>query len=488
MPDEITTRSPKVRRSTLRTRQRRALAALLPATLLLAACGSGSGGGNSGGGSGGGSGDDKTVTMWTLEDVQSRIDATKKIAADYSAQAGVKVEVVAIAEDQFNQLITAAAGADKMPDVVAALGLAGVQDLASNDLLDTDASAKVVQDLGANTFSERALKLTQSSDGKQLAVPSDGWAQQLLYRKDLFQAQGLKEPKTFADIQAAAAKLKSKDMSGIALADAPGDSFTQQTFEHLALADGCQLVGGDGAITLNSAPCAETFNTVATLAKQYGPPGNQDVDSTRASYFAGKSAMTVWSSFILDEMAGLRKDALPTCPQCRKDKTYLAKNTGIVSSLQGPSGKAPAQYGEITSWAITDGASGATSEFVKHMMGPAYLKWLALAPEGKVPVRKGSADKPTEFSDGWANLEAGVDTKAKLSSVYSPEVLATLQKSPDTFQRWGIEQGKGALAGAMLAELPVPKALNTVITGKADATQAAAQAQKAVEEIAKGLE
>ena len=52
-----------------------------------------------------------------------------------------------------------------------------------------------------------------------------------------------------------------------------------------------------------------------------------------------------------------------------------------------------------------------------------------------------------------------MDTKAKLSSIYSPEVLKELTNSPDTFQRWGIEQGKGALAGAMLAELPVPKAL-----------------------------
>jgi multiple sugar transport system substrate-binding protein len=426
--------------------------------------------------------------MWTLEDVQSRIDATKKIAADYSAASGVQVEVVAIAEDQFNQLITAAAGADKLPDVVAALGLSGVQDLASNDLLDLDAASKVVEDLGPATFSERALKLTQNTDGKQLAVPSDGWAQLLFYRKDLFDAKGLAEPNTYATITDAASKLKSKEMAGLTIATAPGDSFTQQTFEHLALGNGCQLVGDDGAITLTSPNCVESFSSVASLAKQYGPPGNQDVDSTRASYFAGKAAMTVWSSFLLDEMAGLRKDALPTCAECRKDSSFLAKNTGIVSSLQGPSGSGPAQYGEITSWAITDGASEATPAFVQHMMGPAYLDWLALAPEGKVPVRKGTADKPTEFSDGWGDLEAGVDKKAKLSSVYSASVLETLKKSPDTFQRWGIEQGKGALAGAMLAELPVPKALNTMITGKADATQAANQAQKAVEEIAKGLE
>ena len=81
-------------------------------------------------------------------------------------------------------------------------------------------------------------------------------------------------------------------------------------------------------------------------------PGAQDVDTTRATYFSGKAAMVVWSSFLLDEMAGLRNDALPTCPECKADPAYLAKNSGIVTAIAGPDGQ-PAQFGEITSWAIT---------------------------------------------------------------------------------------------------------------------------------------
>jgi multiple sugar transport system substrate-binding protein len=460
-----------------------ALTAALCAVASLTACGSS----NESGSEGGQGGAEQTVTMWTLEDVQSRIDATKKIAADYTAKTGTKVDVVAVAEDQFPQLITSAAAADKLPDVIAAVGLSGVQDLAAKELLDSGAAKEVVDKLGTGTFSERALKLTQGTDGSQLAVPSDGWAQLLLYRKDWFDKEGLSAPATYDDLLKAAAAMKTSDHAGITLATAPGDSFTQQTFEHLALANGCQLVDDAGNITLTSPNCVQAFQTVGDLAKKYGPAGNQDVDSTRAAYFAGKAAMTIWSSFILDEMAGLRNDALPTCKECRSDKQYLAKNTGIVSALSGPIG-GPAQYGEITSFAITDGAADGTKDFVQYMMNDAYLDWLALAPEGKVPVRKGTADEPTKFSDGWANLEAGVDSKAKLSSIYGPDVLKELTNSPDTFQRWGIEQGKGALAGAMLAELPVPKALSDQLNGKVDAAGAAAQAQKAVEEINKSLE
>ena len=70
--------------------------------------------------------------------------------------------------------------------------------------------------------------------------------------------------------------------------------------------------------------------------------GAQDVDTTRASYFAGQAAMIIWSSFILDEMAGLRNDALPTCPECKKNPAFLAENSGVVTSIQGPSGSEPA--------------------------------------------------------------------------------------------------------------------------------------------------
>ena len=122
---------------------------------------------------------------------------------------------------------------------------------------------------------QRALELT-SADGKQLAVPSDGWAQLLFYRKDLFKAAGLAEPKTYADIQKAAEELNKGKTAGIVAATAPADSFTQQTFEQVALANGCQLVNDAGNVTLNSPQCQESFDYYANLIKNssvQGQPG-----------------------------------------------------------------------------------------------------------------------------------------------------------------------------------------------------------------------
>ena len=443
----------------------------------LAACG-GSGSDDSGSG---------TLTVWSLENQTDRVRATQAIADKFTAATGVKVKIVATDENQFSSLITSAAAAGTLPDVVGALPLGAVAQMATNDLLDTDAAKAVVDQLGAGTFSPRALELT-GQDGKQLAVPSDGWAQLLFYRKDLFTAAGLPAPDTYDKIRAAAQKLNSGGVAGIALATVPNDAFTEQSFEDLALGNNCQLVDDAKAVQLNSPQCVQTFQLYGDLVKNYSVPGAQDVDTTRATYFSGKAAMVVWSSFLLDEMAGLRNDALPTCPQCKQDKAFLAKNSGIVTAIAGPGGQ-PSQFGEITSWTVTKEGkqTDAAKKFVAYMMNEGYPDWLGIAPEGKFPVRKGTADDAAKFTTAWNKLPAGVDTKKPLGDIYPPEVITALQKSPDTFQRWGFPQKQGALVGATLSELPVPKAVNALTSGELDAAGAAKRAADDVTSIQKSL-
>ena len=65
----------------------------------------------------------------------------------------------------------------------------------------------------------------------------------------------------------------------------------------------------------------------------FSPGGVQDVESTRDTYFAGEAAMILWSPFLLDAMAGLNDEAVPSCPQCRDDPAYLAKHSGLIGPL-----------------------------------------------------------------------------------------------------------------------------------------------------------
>jgi multiple sugar transport system substrate-binding protein len=459
----------------------RQLLALVILGVLLATAGCG-------GGDEGGDGGDQQITFWLSEDIAQRVNAIKTIVNRFQEQSGVQVEVVAIAEDQLPSQIQTASAAGTLPDVMGPMALGFVQNLATDDLADPDAANEVIESLGRDTFSERALSLVES-DGKPMGVPSDTWTQLLVYRKDLFEKAGLETPDTLDKILAAATKLKQSGQNGIVAATKAGESFTEQTFEYFALANGCQLTDDQGAIQLTSPQCVATFKFYNDLINQGSSKGGHDVDTTRAAYFAGKSAMIVWSSFLLDELAGLRNDALPTCAECREDKRFLSENSGVVTAISGSGGGEPTQFGEIANYVIVkDGNTEPAKQFVEFMMSDGYVDWLAVTPEGRFPARFGTKDNPEEYTEAWSKLPAGVDTKAPLSELYPPEVLAALTKSTDSMSRWGFQQGQGRLVGAQLAELPIPKALASLLDGQLTPDAAAKQAQADVEEIVQSIE
>ncbi|WP_219418243.1 ABC transporter substrate-binding protein [Pseudonocardia nigra] len=456
--------------------RRTGIAMGLAAALALSACGGADEGG-----------DGQSITVWTGDTIPDRVAATEAIIARFTEQTGIQVELVGVEEDQFNQVLTSAAAAGDLPDVIGSTPLAQVRTLAANDLVDTETTAAVIDALGADTWNQRALELTREGD-QQLAVPSEAWSQLLYYRKDLFDQAGLPAPATYGDILAAAQALDSDQMAGFVGATAPGDAFTQQTFDHIALANGCQMVNDAGEITMDSPQCVAAFDFYRDLMTNYSVPGAQDVDTVRAAYFAGQSAMSIWSTFLLDELAGLRNDAMPSCPQCVGNPTFLAENTGVVTALQGPDGTEPAQFGEVISWAITaDAAAEPSQQFVQFMLSDGYIDWLAFAPEGKFPARTGPTPGSTEFVDTWETLPVGVDTEGPLEQFYGPEVLQALQTGPENFSRWGITQGQGDLIGASLGELPVAAAVAAVTSGGVDAQTAANQAAEALRAIQDSL-
>ena len=171
--------------STHRTRRARGAALLATATIVaasLAACSS-----DDDGGDGGGGGDADKITVWIEEDLPDRVAATQAIVDAFTEETGIEVELTPVAEDQFNQILTSNAAAGDLPDVMGGIPLGQIRTLSANELLDTDAVADVIDELGSDTFSESALELTSDGD-TPLAVPSESWVQLLVYRKDLFDA------------------------------------------------------------------------------------------------------------------------------------------------------------------------------------------------------------------------------------------------------------------------------------------------------------
>jgi multiple sugar transport system substrate-binding protein len=428
-----------------------------------------------------------SLTVWSEENLPQRMAATQKLAHAFEQQTGIKVKIVGIDESQLPQLVESAAAAGKLPDVMGGIPLAPVWQMYSNGLLNTDATAKVLTSLGRSTFNPNALKLT--SDGTTaLSVPSDSWQQILVYRKDLFAKAHLPVPDTYANILKAAQTLDHGSMSGISVATDPKDVFTQQSFEDLAVANGCQMVTAAGKVTLDSAPCLKTFDTYQKLAAT-GPAGTQTVDTTRATYQAGQSGMIVWSTYLLDSLAGLRSDVLPNCAQCKADPSYLSKNSGIVTAIKGPDGATSAQFGEISSWTITKKANASAAEkFVRYMLSDGYEGWLGMEPEGKIPVRDGTAAQPQKYVQDWRRMKIGVTSFAPMDTLFPATLLDQLLAGVGNMQRWGITQGQGPLVGATEGELPVPQAIGSMTGGdQTSASDAAKQADDAVTSLQKTL-
>jgi multiple sugar transport system substrate-binding protein len=463
--------------------RRAALASLAVLAALAVGCG-GDDDGGAGGDAGGPSG--KTLTVWNNEFQPDRMAATKEILDEFTEKTGIKTKQVAVPEDQLPTLMTNAAAAGELPDVVLATPTAQSHQYAVEEIFDAQAAQEVVDRLGVDTFSDKAIEIV-SKDGVATGVPSDGWGQLLIYRKDLFEKAGLDAPQTLDDVRAAAERLHKPGLAGITLATAPGDGFTHETFEHIALAEGCQLVDDAGEVTFDSPECVGALRWYADLAKNYSVPGSQDVDSTRGTYFAGRAAMMFWSPFLLDGMAGLRDDTKPSCKQCKKDRAFLAKNSGLVGPLAGSAGE-PSQFGSVSTFNISvDAPTEDAQKLVEFLMTDGYVRWLALSPQGKYPVRAGDEEDPEKFRTAWAELESGVDRKAPLSRFYSEQSIASLGEGVENFQRWGFAQGQGALVGALGGEQPIANAVADVIGGKEPA-EAAKEVQATVEELQAGLE
>lgn len=423
------------------------------------------------------------ITVWTTETLPDRMAKSRALVERFTAATGLSVDLIGVPAHRFNQIVGSSEASGDLPDVIGSISLGQVRTLAARGLVNTELNASVILALGEHTWSPRALELTRDGS-QQLSVPDSSWQHLLYYRKDLFAQAGLAAPKTYADIMAAAKKLDSPQMAGFVAANKSGQAFTQQSFEHIAQGNGCEMVNTKDGITFESPQCVAALGFYRDILKDYSVPGIQDIDTVRNAYFSGKAAMAVWPTFMLDELAGLRTDAKPSCTECTSDPGYLARNTGVVAGILGPDGKQPAQFGEITSWTITkDSDPEPARRFVEYVMSDGYADWLAIAPEERLPVRAGSAGKPAEYSDAWAKMPAGVGKQEPLGKFYSQDVLSVLLRGPEDVGHWGIIQGQGDLAGAALTELPIAKAVSDVTAGRADPKAAAHKAAVSLRSI-----
>ncbi|MGI9416582.1 MAG: carbohydrate ABC transporter substrate-binding protein, partial [Geminicoccaceae bacterium] len=202
------------------------------------------------------------------------------------------------------------------------------------------------------------------------------------------------------------------------------------------------------------------------------PPGELFWDQARSLYFAGEAAMIIWSPFILDELAGLRDSAPPTINDDPTSRD-LAEATGIVTTFSGPSNPDGAAWADIRYFGITaDADTDSALEFVTFSMNEGYGRTLGMAPEGKFPVRRGSAEDPEAYINEWSGLPVGVDRKAPLAEIYPAEVIDEIVTGLDVADRWGVADGQLGLASKMINSQAMNRIVRQYIDDEIDAAAA----------------
>ncbi len=415
----------------------------------------------------------ETIRFWTTEEQPERLAKQQEMAAAFKAETGTDVEVIPVTEKDLGTRATAAFAAGDLPDVIYHT-LQYTLPWAEAGILDTEAATDVIKDLGVETFAPGALAMA-AYQGGYTAVPVDGWTQMIVYRKDLFDANGLAAPTTYKAVLDAIAKLSNPpEMYGFVAATKVDENFMSQVLEHVFLANGVSPVGKDGFKPLDVAKTTEVLNFYKAIAKA-SPPGELYWKQSRELYFAGKAAMIIWSPFILDELAGLRDSAPPTI---NDDPTTrdLAAATGIVTNFAGPSNPKGAAWGDVRYFGITaDANTDAAMEFVKYSMDEGYTQTLSIAPEGKFPVRRGTKEDPNKFRDAWSKLPVGVDRKAPLGDLYSADMISEIVGGLDVAQRWGVAEGQLSLASKMINSQIINRLVREYIDGKRDAKATVAE-------------
>jgi multiple sugar transport system substrate-binding protein len=418
------------------------------------------------------------LRFWTTEEQPERLARQEQMAAAFAEQSGHTVQVIPVSENDLGTRATAAFAAGDLPDIIYHT-LQYAAPWAEAGILDTDAATDVIETLGGGTFAPGALEMA-AVDGGYASVPVDGWTQMLVYRADKFKEAGLAPPNSYANVLAAVEALHNPpEMYGFVAATKIDENFMSQVLEHVFLANGVSPVGPDGVQELDKAATIEVLDFYKAIAEA-SPPGDLYWDQSRSLYFSGNAAMIIWSPFILDELAGLRDSAPPTIND-DPTSSALAAATGVVTNFSGPSNPDGAAWGDVRYFGITsDASTDAAMEFVTYSMNEGYGSTLAIAPEGKFPVRRGTADNPTEFADLWATLDVGVDRKAPLGDLYDQTMIDEIVGGLDVAQRWGVADGQLGAASAIINSQVINRLVREYIDGERDAAATVAALNEAI--------
>ncbi len=311
-----------------------AVAAALAATMFAAACGGSDSGGTTPNANASVDGKGKTLKVWLMVDAQS---GWKSVVDDANARftqaTGAQVQVEYQQWGDHLAKKDATLAGNDVPDVMELGNTEMPKYVFNGAFAEVD---KAQFDNSANWLT--GLSAPCEYEGKTYCVPYYAGARVLIYNTELFKKSGLQPPKTYADVIAAADKLK---------ADNPGAKFSSFYMPGRYQYAGLAWVHGSGGTIAKkegdkwvgtlSEPAAQAGLTKwADLVKKYsvGDKTKNELDQAQI-YAQGQSGMMYGASWELGSVQEQPKD--PNNPESEKVKTKVNGKVAAVAMPEIPS-------------------------------------------------------------------------------------------------------------------------------------------------------
>jgi multiple sugar transport system substrate-binding protein len=321
----------------------------------------------------------KTVTFLANNNPISQALLTHK--ADFEKLTGITLKVDGYQEQQMRQrLVTVMNAHSDEVDVFMTLpSREGQQFAAAGWYADLTSMSKseVAGDYDYAGLSQALLKAA-TYDGKLTSMPMNIEGPILYYRTDVLKKCGVDEPKSIADVEAAAKKIKACDTSITPFVSRGLKPALPYTFSNVM-----HNIGGSYMANGKSALCSpkgkEALDTYSRLLRDYGPPGvvNYSFPQISALYRAGRAAMSFESS---NELRTVMEGG------------ERLKDTTLIPFPAGEAGQVPTAIGWGMAVSAHSKQPDAAWYFVQWATSPTVQKQMAV--QGIAPPRSAVANDP----------------------------------------------------------------------------------------------
>ncbi|MBW9861080.1 extracellular solute-binding protein [Escherichia coli] len=272
---------------------------------------------------------------------------SKLIARFEKENPGITVKQVPVEEDAYNTKVITLSRSGSLPEVIeTSHDYAKVMD--KEQLIDRQAVATVISNVGEGAFYDGVLRIVRTEDGSAwTGVPVSAWIGGIWYRKDVLAKARLEEPKNWQQLLDVAQKLNdpANKKYGIALPTAES-VLTEQSFSQFALSNQANVFNAEGKITLDTPEMMQALTYYRNLAANT-MPGSNDIMEVKDAFMNGTAPMAIYSTYILPAVI---KEGDP-------------KNVGFVV----PTEKNSAVYGMLTSLTITAGQKAEETEAAENL-------------------------------------------------------------------------------------------------------------------------